>query len=223
MNKIELDDINISPGHAVAIKAPGLEEYQKSIFIGMKKSEFLIVQVPMTAGIRDRFKLGSTISARFLHEGCVYLFDAKIVDSMARNSYLLFLDYPRKMRRHELRACARISTYIKALAKKGETPQRGVIIDLSAGGCQFIVDASSKLEADNMLDSTIELSFLLTDDGREVHLPSRVVKTKFEGNRVRMGIQFDQTAKGDWEQVARYVNELIEFRNEGGRGADSQD
>ena len=111
-------------------------------YVGQVQDEFVLLQVPMSPGIRDRFCVGTYLQFRFLRNGMIVSFGAQILSYQASPASLVFISYPRDFSEYNLRRESRVRCHFPATLSIMGSPYSGNIVDISPKGCRFVFDVS---------------------------------------------------------------------------------
>jgi c-di-GMP-binding flagellar brake protein YcgR len=183
----------------------------KSILLGMDRGNFLIIRSPKSPGVEPLLGMGNQINVIFLSEGTIYAFAAQILGHARSPAPLHFLSYPESMERHELRKNLRINCSIPAALHGADGLEcKGVIIDLSSGGCRVTVAGDKSCITDQIkMNAAVGLSseMLGISPGRPI--PSVIKNLNQAEKRWQLGLQFDAADPEILARLQDYVNQVL--------------
>lgn len=204
---------SIGLGEELDIQVADVPEIRfKSILIGMKTDEYLIVKTPLmppdkSFGINTKVIKGNELIIRYIHEGVIFGFRSKIIGRISDPKRLIFVEYPSVVERHELRSQKRVECILPVEILCGNAKNQGTIVDLSIGGCccsvkQAVVGKEVGLKAGDAVN--IMAQFPGVEGQKEM---SGIVKN-VKGNidELLLGIVFDDLDVGISEIVNEYIS-----------------
>jgi c-di-GMP-binding flagellar brake protein YcgR len=107
--------------------------------VGAKTGRYLIFETPRVNSLPVIFDDGSRWSVNFIAHGLIHLFDCEVIGSISRPTSLVFFTYPEKAEISNLRTVKRYPVRIPAtfetLPPEPEFAAKGLVLDLSSGGC----------------------------------------------------------------------------------------
>lgn len=207
-------ELSIGLGSQLFIQIQGTSSRLKSILVGALPGRYLILTAPRTPGVESYIYEGNTVTITFLSEGVVYGFRANILNHIFVPARLVFLSYPEKIEKHELRRHYRVECNIPAeISLEGhDAVYRGVILDISTGGCKFTFLEPENLnehpiQVGDRLNTTFELMGI-----RNIRTISGEIRSlSMDDKKVTLGISFDQTNTELLNKIESYVNSVIKF------------
>jgi c-di-GMP-binding flagellar brake protein YcgR len=184
--------LNIGLGTQLKVQLAGMDGHFKSIMIGMSPEEYLLIKLPMMPGILAKLYQGNRAIVRYIYAGSVYGFSSTVLHFITKPSPLLFLNYPKSVEILELRESKRVDCFFPGRMKIEEKDFQGTIVDISAGGCQFSIDASGDVKVPQMeVGAAIDLSFQLIGSQRPLAALGKVRTVSRGQGKVVVGIQFE--------------------------------
>lgn len=166
------------------------QERLTSQFVGASRDEFVLLKVPMTAGIRDRLAEGAYLQFRYLQGGKIIGFGAEVLRYQAAPVSLAFLSYPTEFSEYNLRREGRVECLFPTEIAVAGTTCDGRIVDISASGCQFIFDDGA---VPNIEDKdSIAGSFTTMEGSRKYAFKGVVMARQVRGTMNSLGIKFDE-------------------------------
>jgi c-di-GMP-binding flagellar brake protein YcgR len=199
--------LNIGLGTRLQVQIAGMDGQFKSVMVGMSPEEYLLIQLPMMAGILNKLYEGNRVTVRYMYSGSVYGFHSTVLYFITKPSPLLFLNYPKTIEILGLRKTKRVDCFFPCLAKIQEKELQGALVDISTGGCKLSIDTSGEVRVPQMeVGENITLSFQLIGSPQPHSFLAKVRSISREQERVVLGIQFDAL---DTETV-KTIEALIE-------------
>ena len=199
--------LNISLGTPMQIQLGGMDGPFKSSLVGIVREKFVMIQLPMITGILNKLHDGNRVTARYLYSGSIYGFHSTVLAYITKPAPLLFLNYPRIVEILDLRECKRVDCFFPADAKIQEGEYKGLILDISTGGCKLSLDISGNIQIPHMeVGESINLSFRLIGSSEPQTVLGKVRTISRDQGKVVVGIQFDAL---DSEMV-KSIEALIE-------------
>jgi HD-GYP domain-containing protein (c-di-GMP phosphodiesterase class II) len=183
--------LSIEVGNQVQIEFAGKSDRFNAKFIGMDPGAYLIIHLPSLADFKEQIFKGRGAVLRYICNGTVYGFETKIITYTLQPSRLLFLSYPEKITTCEIRRHARFDCFFFTRAAIGGETYRGIVSNISIGGCLFMTDQLSEKQAANVkLDDPVTLDFQVFDGKGVKDLPGEVRNVRRGENRVEIGVRF---------------------------------
>lgn len=208
--------VSIEPGTKLMLDFPFGPKQMVSTLVGYQENNSLIVRLPLVAGIDNMAKESTPVTIKYLHHGTVYGFRTEVIGRYVRSPLrFLFLAYPLKVERHNLRKTTRINCYITATAELKDGPVEGVIVDLSPGGASF---ASYAVEGQPYpqveIDDTVIVRGYVV--GQEVlkELGCKVRSISQDDRRMLLGLAFVDTQSEMVSSIGDYVNKISKLIDE---------
>ena len=187
----------------------------KSQYLGMKPDEFLIIQMPGIPSVREAIMLRNvTLVVRFLIRGRVFGFESSVIGHVLKPSPMFFTTFPTSIESMNLRSTERVETFIEAEGVIQDQIVRGVILDLSAGGCRYTIDRSTGTRWPTMEPGDIlRLRFDLGPNQGRVALDAEIVNAHTQVDKIRMGLKFlfEEDDFDLREAIDRYVKNISTF------------
>jgi c-di-GMP-binding flagellar brake protein YcgR len=178
-------------GSQVQIQLSENSDRVNAKFIGMDPGAYLIVNLANLTEIREQIFRGQVVVIRYMTAGTVYGFESKVMALSLQPAKLLFLVYPEKIQACEIRKHARFDCTFYCRAVVSGSTYRGIITNISLGGCQYVSD---QLDEDNASKMKVEDKLLLTFqtlDGNSIEsLTGEVRNVRRNNHRVEIGVRF---------------------------------
>lgn len=201
------EEVPLSIGQDLLLQFPYSPEKFKSKFVGRYENDFLIVQLPLSPGIRDRILDGNSLVVRYVEGGAVYGFVATILGHALKPRATLFLTVPIEVDTVSLRECDRVETFIPAECVVDEKSGRCRILDLSCGGCRVVVEAGEEGEEPPTAgpEKPVTLVFSLHGKDDITAVTGKVVKVFKDKGHTSLAVKFD-----DGQEALDDVNAFID-------------
>ncbi len=184
--------LNISLGTQMQIRLGGMDGHFKSSLVGMVREKFVMIELPMMTGILNKLHDGNRVTARYLYSGSVYGFYSTVLAYITKPAPLLFLSYPKIVEILDLRKFKRVDCIFPAVVKIQEWEYKGLIMDISTGGCKLSLDISDNIQIPPMeAGESIDLSFQLIGSSEPQTVIGKVRTANRDSAKVAVGIQFD--------------------------------
>lgn len=194
------------------LRFKGKKGFFPSYLIGLKPNVFLIIKTPAIISKENLLSEGTSITVRYTYLGDIYAFTSKVIGSHEEPFKVTFLSYPDVVDKIEYRDTQRVSSNFPASLLFGSTRVKGVITDISEGGCKFRTDAIEHIE--NLLlkrDSDVVLNFPLLGLEGVREFKGKIKKVAFD-NDYSLGIGFRKIDDDSRKIIASYVQQTIEYR-----------
>jgi c-di-GMP-binding flagellar brake protein YcgR len=165
-------------------------------FIGMDPGAYLILNLPNLTEVREQIFRGQVIVVRYMTAGTVYGFESKVITLSLQPAKLLFLVYPEKIQTCEIRKHARFDCTFYCRAVVSGSTCRGIITNISLGGCQYVTDQLDEEKASRIkLEEKLLLNFQTLDGHSIESLAGEVRNVRRNNHRVEIGVRFMDMAE----------------------------
>lgn len=201
-NSIQLDrekNIRINIGTNLFISVEGVDSSIKSILVGIKNDEYIVVTPPSPSiSIEQGVLQKEMLTVTYLFEGKIYYFQSKIIERVFDPVELIVLEHPKSIQVQELRSHKRINCFISANVEiknggEGEVIN-GVIKDISKTGCRFLFQASKSGKNPFRTDERIILTCHFPGIKNEQEALGTIKDIQITGESITVGIQFSDVA-----------------------------
>ncbi len=125
--------LGVHPPADISLAIEGAPDRAGARLVGVNPGVYLIVTAPTMGDLPK----GSDLDARYLREGAIWGFQTTVLSALKAPFPLVFLSYPKSVKRHELRQKERSKCYIPAKVVFMNDGYDVVISDINAGGCRF--------------------------------------------------------------------------------------
>jgi len=185
-------DLSLRIGSVLHIKLSDKAERLPAKLIGMDVGAYLIVQPQNPVKLFDQVFKGKEVVVRYLSDGAVFGFESKVIYFVVQPARLLFLTYPSKIQSCEIREHKRYDCLCDAQLVLAGAPCRGVVANISMGGCQFVTeDLDEEQTARIKVEDGVMLSFQPPAGAPVESLAGEVRNvTRSNGVRSEIGIRF---------------------------------
>jgi len=160
-------------------------------FIGMDPGAYIIVTLPKMEELKEQLFREEKIVLRYITDGTIFGFESNVIALNLQPVNMLFLTYPKKIQSCEIRKHKRFDcAYYSHIIVSGVN-YKGMITNISLGGCQFVMDQSGEQGASEVkAGDSVNLSFQTLEERPFESLPGEVRNVKCSDNRVEIGIRF---------------------------------
>ncbi|EFL51065.1 type IV pilus assembly PilZ [Solidesulfovibrio fructosivorans JJ]] len=202
--------LHCPPGTRVLLELAGLEEKLATACVGHQRGRFVVVQMPSTTETaRDAlYQLlypDNTVIARYLHEGSVVGFSARLIRCIQIPFPLIFLTYPAHLESHDLRKHKRITCCLPGRIRLGDGYVEGLLMDVSISGCQFSIPRKASAP-EPAIDAVVELSCELIGSAAQTTFTCAVKRVLTSARRVDLGLKFKEMPQAIRESLVDYLN-----------------
>jgi c-di-GMP-binding flagellar brake protein YcgR len=199
----------LTPGLRLKLMAQAsIKSKLVAVLVGFRHRRFLVVERPTVGGAPVSMETGTRWLASFLNQGCVFSFATEVLGATHAPFPLVFLEYPERFDETSLRQGKRfpvqISTLIEAhgVPANGD-PAKGLIRDLSDGGCQLVTTHAFAV------GTMVRLTLALKPDQSLSDLMAEVKSQADLGGRFVLGMSFAPGLTSDSYQVLRrFIEDL---------------
>ena len=214
--QIHAESMHIPLGTYLLIEPQGLGERFKSLFIGMERGKFLITKIPRIPGVGEHLYTDKSVTVRYLHEGNVYGFEAKVLTVAMSPFRLLFLQYPFMLETLNLRGSQRLDCYLPSAIKLGETWHEGMILNISAGGCQLTIEGKGGSAPPPVTtDDEVLLEFKMFGTEQPIMIGGTARNVNLtSANRLTMGVKFDALSEYAQKIIHDYLQSVADYLKE---------
>lgn len=198
-------------GISVLLETYGVRDRIKCKLAGWSKDEFVALKAPLTPGIRSRVTEGSQMSVRYLHGGELVGFRAEYVDFVVKPFPLLFVSYPFMFETHSLRGGHRLECNLLAALSVNRNSYRGVILDISPGGCRFFFDPEEGPLPELAKELQVDGYFSILGGSSPHPFEARVASVEHYKSRGEVGLRFENPDAALPAGLTTYLDEVSEI------------
>ncbi|MBU1002242.1 MAG: flagellar brake protein [Proteobacteria bacterium] len=207
--------LGVSIGTRMLVEPAGMGDRFKTEFIGMLRGQFIIVRIPRIPGLNDFLYVEKKVTVRYVHEGNVYGFESEVIWNQQAPFRLLFLRYPPTIEILNLRKCQRVDCYLPVKIGMDEggqlTEYQGMILNLSCGGCQLVLDAKQGSMPAISVDKMISVEFRMFGTNKDVRLEGKAKNISVSKNRMYMGVMYSDLPTDVSDGILNYVSHVAEY------------
>ncbi|BBD06733.1 flagellar brake protein [Desulfovibrio ferrophilus] len=207
--------LGVSIGTRMLVEPAGMGDRFKTEFIGMLRGQFIIVRIPRIPGLNDYLYVEKKITVRYVHEGNVYGFESEVVWNQQAPFRLLFLRYPTTVEILNLRKCQRVDCYLPVTIGMEEggqfTEYQGMMLNLSCGGCQLVLDSKQGSMPPVSVDALVSVAFRMFGTNKDVRLEGKAKNINVNKNRMYMGVMYSELPSDVSEGIDNYVSNVAEY------------
>lgn len=220
MSGAEIDDnrkalCQLPAGTPMFLELNGVAGRLHSILIGLAPKRFLLVTAPkppegQAQQIYPMLYSGNGATCYTMLPGKAAAFKCHIIRFVVTPFPMLFLSFPTSVQMANIRQHARVRCLFEAVLKAGQFDVKGMITDLSFGGCGFVfaADGSSPyIDVDMPVDIT---SFQL-DPANGHTVKASVRSAQKRDNLERLGLQFDTLPGEMLDDLHRFITEAVKL------------
>ena len=218
LETMKTKDFCLEIGVSLIIEFEGSNISFHSSLVGIEHGKYLLLKTPEPFDdfnrYREKFR---QFIIKTLYKGTIYAFRSKLIAIISKPSKLMFIEYPQTIEHHELRAHKRFKCNIAAQAQVNKTEKKGVIENISKGGCRCTIEAPGSDDnlSDELMYTTVPLRCRLPGTKQEVQLKGQVRNARKTADEVIVGIEF--IYNGDTKDTQAIVDayiKLIEHSNQ---------
>lgn len=175
-------------------------------FIGLVHYEYLILRVPSVPGLLNKLIPHTMMEIRFLLDGAVNSFATELLSYAVKPTLMLFAAYPDRMTIQETRRHQRITCALPATLNTIYGDARGIISDLSMGGCKVTLDLSGQSALREMIvGDEVVLQTVLNTDGIPAGGTAIVRNIEVSGSKLHTGLSFSDAHKDFLTLLSNYL------------------
>lgn len=208
LKSAEFQPIGIETGTRVSLQAEVSGARVKTSLVGMEPGSFLLFKVldPLQLHL---FQKGMPVTARYIHAGEACGFKETIIEIFQNPYPLIFLSYPGRVEKFNLRREKRADCILPATIVVREKGCRCLVIDLSFNGCRINIRDSERDKLPLVLtDEMISITSHLPGSDELVLLKGQVKNLSKNDHGTLIGIQFGALSEQSASSLRRYVGLL---------------
>jgi CheY-like chemotaxis protein len=205
--------IRISFGIEIRIEIDGVLPILKTFITGMEHDVYIMIQCPKMTGIESKLYEGNGVKVLYLYSGIVCSFKSKILNFIKKPSRVIFLSYPDSVEQQEIRKNQRIICYLKAALRAKDTHEQyeGMVVDISAGGCKFVI-APPPLDFQSLrLEEDIQLTLELPVSQALLSFSGKLRNLARDSGRITMGLEFAESNDEAMAIIDKYIKSVQDF------------
>jgi c-di-GMP-binding flagellar brake protein YcgR len=199
----------IGVGAILYIALKGTEGRLKSSVVGSELDKYLIIRTPRVTGTAIMLNEGDNVSVTYLCSGTVYGFQSTLLHQVQKPAPLIFLSWPELIETKDIREHHRIEAYLAATANIHGRECKGMIYDISLGGCRFTATISAPAaEAEALqvqVGEPILLTFELPGVGRPLQLSGETRNVAQDSTGSTWGVKFADLDADELRELLNHV------------------
>jgi len=198
----------IGLGTTVQIQFSGVQGGIMAQMVGMKPDNYLIVHItPETAGL---VKTEDKAIVRYVYSGTVYGFSSSVLSIISTPAPIVFLEYPEAFEFINLRKMDRLDCLLPCTARIGEVDYKGVILDISPGGCRVSIDLLNEIELPRgQIGEEVALRFEMVGITGVQNILAVVRNIRQDSKKYEFGMQFHSSDLDLKDGIERYVRSIL--------------
>lgn len=213
MSAPDLAHFHCPPGTRLILEVAGVPDKVASACVGHARGRFVVAQMPVLPETsRESFYQmlypDNTVIVRYLHEGTVVGFTARLIKSIQIPFPLIFLTFPKKLESHDLRRHQRVSCCLPGQAVIGGAGVAGMVLDLSHSGCLFSATVPNTPPS-VAIDDAVLLRCDVFGRSEESGLAGVVKRVALSGRRLELGLKFRQMPQPTQEAINTYLDQAL--------------
>lgn len=213
MSAPDLAQFHCPPGTRLALQVTGLPDKFATTCVGHARGRYLVTQFPVLPetnrdGFYQMLYPDNAVIVRYLHEGTVVGFTARVIKSIQIPFPLIFLTYPKKLESHDLRRHPRVACCLPGQAVLGGGPVPGMVLDLSHSGCLFSAAVPETPPA-VAVDDAVDLRCDLFGPGEASTLAGIVKRVAVSGRRLELGLKFRAMPAPAQQALNDYLSQAL--------------
>lgn len=202
----------LSLGTVVVVEPAGMGQRFKTEFVGMERDRYLILRIPRIPGVTEHLFPEKAVTVRFVHEGHIFGFGSEVLWLMNAPFRLLFLRYPEEVEVLNLRGCQRVDCFLPSAIKIGEDWLQGVIVNISCGGCQAVVEERRSKPLPQLgVDDGLMLEFRLPGSEQNLLVGGQAKNINMSERRLYLGVKYDVLPDYTLDLLQRYVDSVADY------------
>ena len=199
----------IALGNPLQIEIKGMTSRFKTVLLGMEPDEYLILKMPLSLISKDSppvLQQGTPLILRYLYEGTVFGFEASVIQVLQSPGKLLFVEYPERIERYDLRSHRRVDCMLPARSEMGVRSDQGTIVDISETGCRYVIKEKDDQNVPALLvGDQMTLKFRLPGIAEEQAVSGIIRNINQDNRQAALGIQFHEVSEDCRGMIADYV------------------
>lgn len=217
IKKGSLENIVIELGAPILIEPSGLGEKIKTFFLGMEKKSYLITALSPLLGedklIYDYLYKGNRTKIFYTKEGIVNGFVSQVIAYTTSPFRHIYFTYPTDAEICNLRQSERTDCHLPAAIDCDGSQIRGMIVNLSGGGCAMCIDWDDQLADAGIVEgASFVVKFHLSKESQDRTVTCKIMNMRKRKDLALLGMKFevidDQTTK--W--ISDFINHVQRYK-----------
>jgi len=217
MNETQKLLAGLKIGSPIFLEFEGLKAKLASVLIGMALSRFILVTVPKQPEIQQHtlYPLlypGNNAVCYSMLPGVATAFTCHIIRFVMSPFPLLYLSFPERCDCVDVREHARIQCLFEAILRAGQAEIKGMITDVSLGGCcfEFPVGEGHVAPEISKAASVVLESWQLKAENEQA-MRAIVRSTTAKPEHECIGLKFESVPDGTYETLQRFISNAIQL------------
>lgn len=204
--------LGIEPGVLLQLQLEGVRGSYKGTLVGMERGLYLIFRISPIPGLKAKLGKENQITVRYLYEGTAYGFRSTLLGITDKPFRLAFFSYPENIEIVNLRTQERVSCFFPAVLSLNESSWEGVILDVSPGGCSFVLDPTENRDTAGFnIGDVVLLSTQITGSSDPMILRGTIRNIRQREREVTLGTQFHGVEPPVIDAIMRYAESVRKF------------
>ncbi len=204
--------LNVEFGSQLLIEIDEIGQSYKGVLIGLEPQEYLIVRMQLPSEFYDQLIDGQKFVVRYKALGNEFGFISHVIGLIETPQKLVFISYPERVESIEVRKERRVGCYIPATVHLDDKKVKGIISDVSAQGCRFIIKLPEHLQPRQLqLVETVTLFFPFMGMDGVQSFSGKVCNTSIDRKRISMGLEFRKIDPSVVRKIENYIDSLTEM------------
>ena len=185
----------IKSGTELSLTAKGLDLPVKSIYVGEKCDQYIVITSPDDIDAIEKILLqGKKININYSLDGNILQFTTSLVEICSKPLKLLILEYPASIEIQEHRSQKRINCYISAEIEINDQIKAGVIKNISKRGCRCVFEVSENNRNMLQIDDWVVLSFCFPGIPDKQEIQGTIKDIQIKEKQLEVGLEFSSIA-----------------------------
>ncbi len=181
----------LSVGSFIYLTKKGATRGVHTTILGWREDVCIIVDLPKVRNLSERIKVNQVYISRYIHEGVIFEFETKVIETSFRPIPIVFLSYPAIARELPLRKYKRYKIFGKAKLYSDE--KGGVeaeLLDISKRGVGIKSKKEEGVPFPFEKDEGLFLDLFLPDGTGIEKIPVSLRNIKEDEKDIKVGLSF---------------------------------
>lgn len=211
MADLTVETFNMDAGTKLLMDLTGASVRLYSFFVGMIRGKYILTQIPASNEFNKEqvFQFlypQNKVTVRYIQDGSALGFSCELIKYIMAPFPLLFLSFPTRIEAFELRKHRRLNCLFQSTALIAGHLFKGMITDLSTGGCQVIVPTNGHTPQFGIDDViSLQCTALLSENGTAIQ--GKVMRVQKNGPRYSIGLKFQPLAPPVARQIEGFLSD----------------
>lgn len=211
---VKVKNLLLGMGTDLLVDISGVQVRLKSMLVGMKPDQYLIIETPKAKGIEANLRAGNDMTIIFICNGIVHGFRSSIMSAIESPARVVFITFPDYVETHELRQSRRVNCYLPAEMNMAgdEIKYDGVILDISRLGCNFTTFTIPRRNSRLLqLGGKVDLTFDLPGVEGKRAISGEIMNLNLDDRTTSVGVRFDAMGDDLEKKIESYVESASEY------------